>query len=165
MAQEDNDERTNWAKKQSNMNESTNKTNNRYRLPIDLEHVTRVQSDSIAHVGELMHAIDYDAPEGTDIYSALTGIVVDVKDDSNLGGLDQSFEGHGNYIEILHDNGEVSEYEHLKQHSSRVRIGDRVESGQKIAEVGNTGWSECPHLHVMVYPKQSPYRTLEIVFI
>jgi len=143
---------------------SAAKTINHYRLPIDLGRVTRVQPDSIAHVGELIHAIDYDAPEGVDIYAALSGVVIDVKDDSDQGGLDQSFEKHGNYIEILHDNGEVSEYEHLKQHSSRVRIGDRVESGQKIAEVGNTGWSECPHLHFMVYPKDSPCRTLEIVF-
>lgn len=140
------------------------RTLNRYRVPIDLSLVTRVQSDSIAHVGELVNAIDYDAPEGTPIFVALAGVVVDVKDDSRVGGLEPSFEELGNYVEILHENGEVSEYEHLKYRSSRVRVGDQVEAGQQIAEVGNTGWSECPHLHFMVYPKDLPYKTLEITF-
>jgi|SRR3989338_7550927 len=140
------------------------KSQNHYRVPIDLGCVTRVQPDSIAHVGDLIHAIDYDAPEGTPIFAALGGVVIDVKDDSEVGGIERSFEDLGNYIEILHENGEVSEYEHLRYRSSCVRIGDRVVAGQKIAEVGNTGWSECPHLHFMVYPKDSPYKTLEITF-
>jgi len=123
-----------------------------------------VQSDGIAHVGDLIHAIDFDAPEGTPIYAGLAGVVIDVKDDSRIGGLEQSFEEFGNYVEILHKNGEVSEYEHLKFRSSFVHIGDQVATGQMIAEVGNTGWSECPHLHFMVYPKDSPYKTLEITF-
>lgn len=139
-------------------------TKNHFHPPIDLARVTRVQADSIAHVGDLIHSIDYDAPEGTSVLAALAGTVTDVKDDSNLGGLEQSFEEHGNYVEILHENGEVSEYEHLKQHSSLVKIGDRVEAGQQIAEVGNTGWSECPHLHFMVFPESAPYKTLKIVF-
>lgn len=140
------------------------KSQNHYRVPIDLGCVTRVQPDSIAHVGDLIHAIDYDAPEGTPIFAALGGVVIDVKDDSEVGGIERSFEDLGNYIEILHENSEVSEYEHLKYRSSCVHIGDRVIENQKIAEVGNTGWSECPHLHFMVYPKDSPYKTLEIAF-
>ena len=139
-------------------------TKNKYHLPIDLKNVTRVQADSIAHVGELINSIDYDAPEGTKILAALDGVVLAIKNDSDRGGLDQSFEDDGNYIEILHDNGEVSEYEHLKQYSVCVKIGDHVKTGQKVAEVGNTGWSECSHLHFMVYPKNSPYQTLKINF-
>jgi murein DD-endopeptidase MepM/ murein hydrolase activator NlpD len=90
--------------------------------------------------------------------------VIDIKDDSRVGRLEQSFEELGNYIEILHENEEISEYEHLKYRSSCVCIGDQVVTDQKIAEVGNTGWSECSHLHFMVYPKNSPYKTLEITF-
>lgn len=134
-----------------------------YQVPIDLSRVTRVQSDSIAHVGELIHALDYDAPEGTPIFAALESVVVDVKDDSQVGRLEPSFEKFGNYIEILHKHGEISQYEHLQYRSSSVRIGDQVAAGQKIAEVGNTGWSECSHLHFMVFPQNSPYKTLEIV--
>ena len=88
-------------------------TKNRYHLPIDLFNVTKVAKEGVAHVGDLVNSIDYDAPEGTDIFAALDGVVIKVKDDSNLGGDDQKFEADGNYIEILHANDEVSEYEHL----------------------------------------------------
>lgn len=140
------------------------KTQNIYALPIDLAHVTNIDKNSIAHVGDMIHAVDYDAPEGTPIFAAHDGRVIAVKDDSAVGGLDQSFEEHGNYIEILHANDEVSEYEHLKCSSAKVHVGDNVKAGQQIAEVGNTGWSECPHLHFMVYPKDQEYKTREIVF-
>ena len=140
-------------------------THNIYRLPIDLTYVTRVQADSIAHVGDLVHSIDYDASTGTAVMAALAGIVTDIKDDSSIGGLEQRFEEHGNYVEIAHENGESSEYEHLLKDSVTVKIGDRVEAGQKIAEVGNTGWSECPHLHFMVYPTDQPYKTKKICFV
>jgi len=39
---------------------------------------------------------------------------------------------------------------HLKQGSSRVREGDPVKVGQHIGEVGNSGSSIQPHLHVQV---------------
>lgn len=140
------------------------KTVNVYAVPINEDFVTSVQKDSVAHVGDLKNSIDYDAPEGTPIFAALDGTVIDVKDDSNTGGLDPSYENDGNYIEIEHEHGEVSEYEHLKQGSACVKVGDRVLTGQKIGEVGNTGWSECPHLHFMVYPKGEEYKTMIIQF-
>ena len=37
-------------------------------------------------------------------------------------------------------------YAHLKD-SANFSIGESVECGQKIGEVGNTGWSSNPHLH------------------
>jgi murein DD-endopeptidase MepM/ murein hydrolase activator NlpD len=121
---------------------------NLYNLPIDLTKVTKVATEGIAHVGDLEHSIDYDAPEGTPVLAALNGVVIAVKDDSNTGGTDQKYENDGNYIEILHDNSEVSEYEHILFRSSKVKAGDNIRAGQTIAQVGNTGWSECPHLHL-----------------
>lgn len=140
------------------------KTKNTYNLPIDLSKVIKVDEKSIAHVGDLINSIDYDAPEGTPILAALDGRVIAVKDDSNVGGVEQEFEKDGNYIEILHKYNEVSEYEHLKYQTAQVKVGDLVRQGQKIAEVGNTGWSECPHLHFMVYPKDKEYKTVQINF-
>ncbi|MCB9798766.1 M23 family metallopeptidase [Candidatus Nomurabacteria bacterium] len=140
-------------------------TKNEYFLPIQLSKVTSTQTDSLAHVGDLAYSIDYDAPEGTAVLAALGGTVIFVKDDSSMGGDDQRFEDDANYIEILHENDEVSEYEHLLYKSAAVKVGDRVTAGQKIAEVGNTGWSECPHLHFMVFPKGQEYKTLMIRFV
>jgi len=141
---------------------SYDNTKNIYNLPIDASKVTATQADSIAHVEDLANAIDYDAPEGTPVLATLDGVVVAVKDDSNIGGLDKKYEDDGNYIEILHANDEISEYEHLKQHSAKVKIGDRIKTGDIIAAVGNTGWSECAHLHFMVYPQGQEYKTKKI---
>ncbi len=105
------------------------KTINIYSAPIDISRVTRIQKDSIAHVGEMIHAIDFDAPEGTRVFAAYDGIVIAVKDDSSIGGMDRKFENDGNYIEILHNNGEVSEYEHLLFRSALVKVGDSVTRG------------------------------------
>lgn len=140
------------------------KTKNTYTIPIDLNKVTKTAKEGIAHVGDLIHSIDYDAPEGTLVLAALDGQILFVKDDSDRGGDNPEFEQDGNYIEILHKNNEVSEYEHIRCRSARVKVGDSVKAGQIIAEVGNTGWSECPHLHFMVYPKGNEYKTLEINF-
>ncbi len=84
-------------------------TKNIYKLPIDLSKVTKVAEEGIAHVGDLVNSIDYDAPEGTTVLAAFGGEVVFVKDDSNVGGDEQKFENDGNYVEILHENNEVSE--------------------------------------------------------
>lgn len=138
---------------------------NIYHLPIDLAQVTKVAKTGIAHVGDLIHSIDYDAPEGTPVLAAAAGVVIFIKQDSDRGGDDPAFEDDGNFIEILHEGNEVSEYEHLRANSAKVAVGDHVAAGQIIAEVGNTGYSECPHLHFMVYGRGEEYHTREIRFV
>lgn len=39
---------------------------------------------------------------------------------------------------------------HLKCDSFQVKEGDTVEKGQHIAHVGNSGWTERPHLHMQL---------------
>lgn len=56
----------------------------------------------------------------------------------------------GNYVVIQHDDGIYAAYAHLKKGSAQVAAGDRVETGHVIAEVGNTGNSTQPHLHVQL---------------
>lgn len=38
-------------------------------------------------------------------------------------------------------------YGHLKAHSIRVKAGDRVATGEVIAQLGNNGNSDMAHLH------------------
>src|ERR1700744_342776 len=53
---------------------------------------------------------------------------------------------HGNVVVIDHGDGEFSVYSHLKQGSVTVKAGDRVKTGDKIAQVGNSGDSQFPRL-------------------
>lgn len=55
----------------------------------------------------------------------------------------------GNHVVLrLHDRPAFVALVHLKLHSFRVEIGDRVTVGQQIAECGNSGNSTQPHVHV-----------------
>ena len=53
--------------------------------------------------------------------------------------------GYGNYVEVRHPNGLRSFYGHLSR--IEARVGQAVETGQRIGRVGSTGYSTGPHLH------------------
>jgi murein DD-endopeptidase MepM/ murein hydrolase activator NlpD len=57
----------------------------------------------------------------------------------------------GNGVMIDHDGGWATQYCHLKRGSVLVRSGDRVETGTPIGEVGLSGMTEFPHVHLSVY--------------
>lgn len=73
---------------------------------------------------------------------------------------------HGNAVVIDHGNGEFISLMHLKFGSVAVAKGERVERGQKIGELGNSGDSSGAHLHVQLqagpHPQQFP--SLPLVF-
>ena len=82
--------------------------------------------------------IDIATPTGTPVYAYTNGTVV-------AAGWDNSY---GKYIKISHGNGLETLYLHLS--SFEVSVGDSVKVGQKIAKVGNTGFSTGSHLHFEV---------------
>ena len=53
----------------------------------------------------------------------------------------------GNFVTIDHGNGEYSFLGHLKKGTVTVETGDKVERGQVIGSMGNSGISGAPHLH------------------
>ncbi len=55
----------------------------------------------------------------------------------------------GNYI-IIDAGGFYILFAHLKSESIRVQAGDSVRTGQVIAEVGNSGFTLEPHLHIQL---------------
>lgn len=61
----------------------------------------------------------------------------------------------GNYIVIDHLNGEVSLLAHLKQGSIRVEVGQKVQAGDPLAQIGNSGDSTYPHLHFQLENEHS----------
>jgi hypothetical protein len=56
----------------------------------------------------------------------------------------------GNTITLDVGGGQFAYYAHLQPATLRVKIGDRVRRGQKLARLGNSGDSREPHLHFQV---------------
>lgn len=109
--------------------------------------VTQGHNGQFSHFGENQYALDFDLEEGTAVYAARGGVVVRVKEDSNVGGPSQRYAAYGNAIMIAHDDGSFGNYVHLRRQGAEVAVGDHVEAGQLIGYSGNTGVSSGPHLH------------------
>ncbi len=81
------------------------------------------------------YGVDIAAPEGTDILAPTESIVrMAEKDLYYTGGT----------VMLDHGHGVTSVYSHLS--SINVKVGDKINKGQKIGEVGSTGRSTGPHL-------------------
>jgi murein DD-endopeptidase MepM/ murein hydrolase activator NlpD len=89
----------------------------------------------------LHNGIDLHAVVGTPVYATANGIVEEAATGNNGG--------NGVYIRIRHKNGLYTEYKHLSE--LYVNKNDSVSAGQKIADSGNTGFSQGPHLHYDIY--------------
>lgn len=53
----------------------------------------------------------------------------------------------GNYVVVRLPKGRYAFYAHLQPGSTRVKIGDRVKTGQVLGSLGSSGNSNFPHLH------------------
>lgn len=84
--------------------------------------------------------VDFVPGRGAPIYAIADGIVTQ----QEYSG------GYGEHAYIEHTiNGQtvLSVYAHMEGASSPLEVGDRVEAGDFIGLVGNTGTSTGPHLH------------------
>ncbi|MFM2345718.1 MAG: hypothetical protein RL654_471 [Pseudomonadota bacterium] len=79
--------------------------------------------------------MDIAAPTGTPVVAPLDGEVVDVAD----------YFFNGRTVWLDHGGGLLSMFCHLS--AEQVRPGDRVRSGERVADVGATGRVTGPHLH------------------
>jgi murein DD-endopeptidase MepM/ murein hydrolase activator NlpD len=96
------------------------------------------------------YAVDIVMPVGTPILAARSGMVMDMEDNFHGAGQEQRYLRRSNQVRILHDDGTMAVYAHLKADSIRVRPGTSVDRGQWIADSGNTGFSSGPHLHFVI---------------
>ncbi|CAN5166265.1 peptidoglycan DD-metalloendopeptidase family protein [soil metagenome] len=81
--------------------------------------------------------VDYAAPAGTPVRAAGDGIV-------DFRG---SKGGYGNAIILRHGGNVTTLYGHMSRFGDRARTGSRVQQGQIIGYVGQTGYATGPHLH------------------
>lgn len=97
--------------------------------------------------------------EGVSVLAAADGKVLRVRDNmpdaqATQVQIDRMLEenkGCGNGVLVEHSEGWQTIYCHLKQASVVVKPGDAVTKGQKLAEVGQSGAAEFPHLHFGVF--------------
>lgn len=83
------------------------------------------------------------------LYSPCDGKVVEVINQwSNEIPLSGDYPYHvGNRVVIQHGDLYIL-MGHLQQGSIFVAVGDEVKAGQPLAKVGNSGWTQWPHLHI-----------------
>lgn len=84
------------------------------------------------------YGLDFGAPMRSPIYAPAPGVV---KQAGTKGR-------YGRFIEIDHGSGIKTRYGHLNR--IMVKRGEKVEFGQKIGQLGNSGRSTGPHLHYEV---------------
>lgn len=92
--------------------------------------------------------------QGVNVVAAVNGYVIATRDgvpDRNAlaEDLNQLQDiGCGNRVAIKHSGGWITDYCHMKNGSIKVKKGDYVSAGQTIGQIGMSGLSEFPHLHL-----------------
>lgn len=100
---------------------------------------------------ENRYSLDFAADIGTPVLAARAGTVMQIEAGfSKAGDKKETYAGRANFVRILHDDGSMALYAHLKTGGVLVRIGQHVDVGQQIALSGNTGFTTGPHLHFAV---------------
>ena len=91
--------------------------------------------------------------EGVNVLAAAPGTVMAIRDGepdisvrirgrAALAGKDA-----GNSVRVRHAGGWETQYSHMKEGSIAVQIGQKVETGMVLGQVGLSGNTEFPHLH------------------
>ena len=87
---------------------------------------------------------------GYPVIAPAPGTVVTAINDVPENGPGQSGVRGGNGVVIDHGFGEYSSLWHMIPGSVLVKVGDKVELGQELGKVGNSGRSSGPHIHYHV---------------
>jgi murein DD-endopeptidase MepM/ murein hydrolase activator NlpD len=127
--------------------------------PVQNEDLTRMASG----YGYRMHPIlkyrkfhagmDFTAPIGTPIFATGKGTVIQA---------DNKTSGYGNHVRIEHGFGYITLYAHMSKIA--VEEGDKVNRGDIIGYVGNTGLSAGPHCHYEVRKNNEPVNPVNFYF-
>ncbi len=139
-----------------------------YRMPVPAGKLFRISqafNGAVTHNDDQnRYAVDIPMDEGTPVHAARGGVIMDVANDFFTGGTeDVSLGRKANYVRILHDDGTMAVYAHLKLETLAFPIGTRVRRGQVVALSGNTGYSTGPHLHFVIQ-KNAGMKLISIPF-
>jgi murein DD-endopeptidase MepM/ murein hydrolase activator NlpD len=96
------------------------------------------RTDPMSGNREFHEGLDFAGRQGTPVVAVAAGIIT-------WSGMRYGF---GNMIEISHGNGYITRYAH--NNKNLVGVGEKVERGEVIATMGNTGRSTGTHVHFEV---------------
>lgn len=89
--------------------------------------------------------------EGQPIHAITSGKVVFVLSSCVAGRATRMCgDGWGNQVIIDHGGNVFSRYAHMGKDSALVKVGQEVQTGQKLGKIGMTGFTLGPHLHLEV---------------
>jgi len=92
---------------------------------------------------------DIALPEGTPIPAVRDGVVVK----SGWENDNNHKQGYGQRIIAKNNDDTYSDYGHMKEGSLKYQVGDKMQQGDIMGEVGSTGASTGSHLH---YSEKDP---------
>jgi Peptidase family M23 len=108
---------------------------------------------------------------GDEVHSVANGIVVQIADrlpEQVPGKLPEGATiqmAAGNHAVIDIGEGRYAFYAHMQPGSVRVKVGDKVVTGQVLGVLGNSGNSDAPHLHFHVMDGPSPLLSNGLPFV
>ena len=121
-----------------------------------------IKVDSVHYVKGMEDSIQNWYGYAEEVLAVADGEVASVRDDfpesATLAAHPayRSEQATGNYISLKLTENRYVFYEHLRPGSITVKAGQRVKKGQVIAQLGFTGQTTGPHLHLHVADKDSP---------
>ncbi|HQP97032.1 MAG TPA: LysM peptidoglycan-binding domain-containing M23 family metallopeptidase [bacterium] len=105
------------------------------------------------HVPHFHYGLDIAAPAGTPVSATGAGVVAFA---GQRGG-------YGNCVDIDHGNGWLTRYAHLER--VLVGVGQEITGGDRIGNVGSTGRTTGPHLHLEIHQNGRRINPLSMVSI
>lgn len=108
----------------------------------------------IYKITKMHEGIDFSAPVGTEVFAAANGVVESVT---------RSARGLGNRILIDHGYGYKTLYACMDD--LNVINGQKVDRGEVIGTVGDSGLSVAPHLHFEVHLNGKPVNPINFFFL
>lgn len=138
--------------KLNNSQSGSPSSSNKYRYPVNFIVVTQYYSNK--HKALDLGWANSDGGKNQGIYACYEGTVI-----TNSYASDA-----GNFVAIRHDNGDVSRYLHLNSRSS-LGVGARVQKGQFIGNMGDTGNAIGNHLHFDLTKNGSRVNPIDYLYV